>query len=300
MTAYYRPKLGSAWLPLPITSWTETPTADLDARDIPLEAGRTMVSAKRGTVQISISGVVPGAPYVTDRYKVANAWTTENARTYRSAMEATLVGAKGLNLYRWSNRYYADCAVQSMIFSEFRDGRPYIAYSIDVVAHDPVEKTDTALADSTPWIEFIEGGAGGTGLEEVAPLLTGYTQNHGFMFPGLAEASAEDADAQIVAIGPPSSTLEVKQIVITSAQVVAAMAEASTVIRIAKSSINSGAGAVSVLTLAGDAAQGSAFFASGLTVDTDANGISDPIYVYIYTPGSHSDIRGYITTKYGS
>lgn len=296
MTVYYRPKLGDFWLPLPILSWEEEPLVDIDMRKIPLVAGRTLASIREDIVNITISGIIPGAPYAASVYNYGGTWTIENARTVRATMLA-LLGTYGLKLYRFSNRYWDSCVVSQIIFRESNRPLLYIPYTLTVQALNPTEQTDTALSDESPWY----GGVDPTivsGLEDVVPMLTSERSPYSFVFPGIAAAHASGEDAKIVPFGPASSTLTVKQIVIQATTVPGATGD--TVIKAALSSINGDAGSVCSITLPEGDSTVSAYFASGISVSTSATGVGSPVYVYIESGGAHTDISGYITLQYGT
>ena len=289
MATYYRPCIvygagTELWLPIPIMSWTETPHGEYEVVDIPRVDGRSVLSGKKGSVNIDIQGRLQALTTAAGKYSYAGGYSPSQGLAIKDLFNA--VYGNTFYLYRWHNRRWADCILER---AEFRyTDRPFrvIEYSLSIVAHTPTEETAPAsifLTTASPW----EDMAGSVPVGDPITMPPDDYQTVNVVFPGII---AEDRQVVIRVLGPASSTLYVAGIGIAGCSGVTPGASGTTTINASKTSLGAAGIDVSVTE-----AQADNHDTGTITLSTDSDGVSDPVYIYASAAaGGHADLQVYL------
>jgi len=151
------------WLPLPIEKWSVQAKTRSESTSIPGVAGRTLLFSDRDGFTISIEGRILGYALDGVAYAITTARTAENAQNIRKVMEGkTQDGATSyspfdgtFSLWRWKDRSYLSCYLESMSFSEGRIGSSIISYSLDIVSTGAYLDTSDSISADNDWQAFI-------------------------------------------------------------------------------------------------------------------------------------------------
>jgi len=288
---FYSPKAGEFWLPCPILRWNESPVQDIDLANIPRVDGRTLVSAKRGATSIELNGLILGAALVGGTYNPAIC-NIGNAIAYKDALLAALMGTT-FDLYRYSDVHYTGCILTDATFTQTDRPVRFIEYSLKIIATNPVIQTGT-LTESSPWsdamYEIVDTSGGPT-------VFGPSSQPYSIQFVGSTVATPAAGDRIFYAYGPASSYVYIKRITLNAASLVAGLS-GDTIIRVGQASLGA-SGSVISATLPAASLSATAAFSPGLAFATDANGVSAPIYVYVYSSGGvHNDLTATLAANW--
>jgi hypothetical protein len=280
---FYAPKAGTLWLPCPILRWNESPAQDVDLANIPRVDGRTIMSAKRGATSIELNGLILGAALGGGTYNPAQC-SIANAILYKEEILTALMG-KTFDLYRYSDKYYTNCVLSEATFTQTDRPVRYLEYSLKIIATNPAVQAG-ALEGSSPWSDTMHETVDAPG----GPTVFGpCSMPYSVQFVGSAVATPAAGDRIFYAYGPASSHVYVKRITLNAASLVAGLT-GNTIVRVGQASLGATGDTISA-TITSAQLSTTAAFSPGLAFDTDANGLSAPIYVYIYsTGGLHNDL----------
>ena len=308
MTVHYRPCFQQAgtsnrvWLPTPIYEWNDRSAYDLQTFDVPEVDGRRLGSFKRGPVRITIRGLLRGYGQDVDGYYQKSLGTTlANLQLIEDELREELHDYAPFDLYRWHNRHWEQCYPLDLQIGEtHRTGHVHgVEYALTVEALDPTCYSTNPLelpeGDGGAW-EMMTGNSAPLGSGGGPPiLLTSQTYSDPLHVSGMVQVTANGEDWKIIPRAAPNRTISVVEIAVKNCEPFPG-ASGNTIVRVGTSSLGA-TGSTNSLTLPAASRQHNASFDPGvspptgsISVETDADGIGAPFYVFFPSAAQHSDL----------
>lgn len=278
------------FLPLPITSWSETDEMRTVVEVVAGADGELPLSQRRGGISIQVSGRIVGfTSYAEDLqgtpYSLASSITAEFAKRFRDALRAACRGQ--FSLYRFDDRRWDGCFLESAPFVWTNRTDAVIEYSLSIRCTNPDENTSEGIAQTgtNPYGFLIQRYSSG-GAE---PMTYRNDLQPTYTFLGLAAATTPGKEIIIPTPGPATATWRVARLLILS--VTGAVGTGDTTVVLSTTPIGvAGGQSMSVTIDEGDT--------TGEETDGfDVAGLSN-LYLYLSAGGVHADVQ--VLIQYGA
>ncbi len=198
-------------------------------------------------------------------------------------------------LFRFDNRYYANCTLDELSFQYTERNGKSIQYRMSITAHDPTLYTATAnWMGAGKYEDMVSSSlSGGTHTVPVQDF-----QSPVILFAGAARVTGTSEDLIYIPYGPASSTLHVITLNIIGCSGVTPGASGTTTVKVWDQPVGGSGGTAITASITQAQSTPSAPSTGDISIVTDANGKGAPIYFSMsVAAGGHTDVQAYCVIR---